>query len=341
MRAVVVTKPNQVEIHDLKKPSPGPYQALVKTDICAVCNSTDAKVVSGHFPGIGPDQYPLVLGHEATGIVEAVGEKVTSFKVGDRLLSGMLFEFEPGYSSGWGGFCDYTLANDFDAMEAAGIADEAHGCFESNEVQNVVPADVGADEAALLCTWREVMGGIDVFGIKPTDRVLIYGGGPVGMSFVKFGKLLGWDWIGLVEVHEWKRAKAMELGATAAFASDDPAIEEHGKYDVIIDAVGKPGIINQAVSMINIEGKICVYGVIAEDSFVFDKSKGPYNFNLMIHQWPTRKRERAAMEPLCKWIREGKLSADEFVTHRFPVDKINEALDAIKSKVVLKCLIDF
>jgi len=47
------------------------------------------------------------------------------------------------------------------------------------------------------------------------------------------------------------------------------------------------------------------------------------------------------MEPLCKWIREGKLSADEFVTHRFPVDKINEALDAIKSKVVLKCLIDF
>lgn len=341
MRAVVVTEPNQVEIRDLKKPIPGPYQALVKTDICAMCNSTDAKVVSGHFPGIGLDQYPLVLGHEATGIVEAVGENVTSFKVGDRLLSGMLFEFEPGYSSGWGGFCDYTLANDFDAMEAAGIADEAHGCFESNEVQNVVPSDIGADEASLLCTWREVLGGINVFGIKPTDRVLIYGGGPVGMSFVKFGKLLGWNWIGLVDVLEWKRMKALELGATAAFAPDDSEIDAQGKYDVIIDAVGKPGIINHAVSIIKMEGKICVYGVVAENSFLFDKSNGPYNFNLMIHQWPTRKLERASMEPLCDWIRQGKLSAAEFVTHRFPVTEINEALKAVQSGWVLKCLVDF
>ncbi|MBR5627437.1 MAG: alcohol dehydrogenase catalytic domain-containing protein [Thermoguttaceae bacterium] len=341
MRSVVVVEPNKVEIRELKNPTPGPYQALVRTDICAMCNSTDAKLVAGHFPGIGLDMYPLVLGHEATGIVVAVGEKVTSFKVGDRLLSGMLFDFETGYSSGWGGFSDYTLSNDFDAMKAAGIADEEHGCFECNEIQNVVPADIGADEAALLCTWREVMGGIDVFGIKPTDRVLIYGGGPVGMSFAKFGRLLGWDWIGLVDVLEWKRHKAMELGATAVFAPDDLAIADNGKYDVIIDAVGKPGIINQAVSMIKMEGKICVYGVLAEDSFTLNKSTGPYNFNLMIHQWPTRKLERASMEPICHWIRQGKLSAAEFVTHRFPVENINDALNAVKSGQVLKCLVDF
>ncbi|MDO5553436.1 MAG: alcohol dehydrogenase catalytic domain-containing protein [Planctomycetia bacterium] len=340
MRGIVVTEPNKVELWDLARPEPGPYQALVRTDICAMCNSTDAKVVSGHFPGLA--NYPLVLGHEATGIVEAVGEKVTQFKVGDRLLSGMLFDFqEKGLGSGWGGFCDYTLANDHDAMTADGIADAEHGWYECHEVQNVIPADIPAEETALMCTWREVMGGIEVFRIKAGDRVLIYGGGPVGMSFVKFGKLLGWGWIGLVDTLEWKRAKAIELGADAAFAPGDPALEHNGKYDVIIDAVGSPKIINEAIGMIRMEGTICVYGVLADGSFNLNKEPGPYNFNLLIHQWPTRRKERESADQLIEWIRAGKLTASEFVTHRFPVERFEEALAAVRSGTVLKCLIDF
>ena len=340
MRSVVVVEPNRVEVRDLPKPTLGPYQALVRTDVCAVCNATDAKVVAGHFPGLS--DYPLVLGHEATGIVEAVGAKVTGFKVGDRLLSGMLFDFgDSGCASGWGGMSDYTLANDHDAMKADGAADEAHGWFECHEVQNVVPEGISADDASLLCTWREVYSGIEVFGLKAGDRVLIYGAGPVGLSFVKFGRNLGWKWIGLVDPLEWKRNLATKMGADAVFAPGDDSVRSFGPFDAIVDAVGSPKIINAAVPMIKMEGKICVYGVLGEDSFTLDKGPGPYNFNLLIHQWPTRTRERAAMTPLCDWIRAGKLSAEEYVTHRYPVTKINEALDAIKGGTVLKCLIDF
>lgn len=340
MRGVVVSEPNKVEIRELIKPVPGPYQALVKTDICAVCNSTDAKVVSGHFPGLS--SYPLVLGHEATGIVEAVGEKVRHFKPGDRLLSGMLFEFsEKDLSSGWGGFSDYTLANDHDAMVADNVADAEHGWYECHEIQNVVPSDIPAEEAALMCTWREVLGGIEQFRITKEDRVLIYGGGPVGMSFVKFGHLLGWKWIGLIDRHEWKRQKALKMGANAVFAPDDPDISTRGKYSVIIDAVGSPQIINTAAGMIEMEGRICVYGVLADPILTLNKSNAPYNFNLLFHQWPTRHLERQAAEPLIQWIRQKKLAASEFVTHRFPLTQINEALTAIKSGKALKCLIDF
>lgn len=340
MRGVVVVEPNKVEIQELAKPVPGPYQALVKTDICAVCNSTDAKVVTGHFPGL--TAYPLVLGHEATGIVEAVGEKVRQFKPGDRLLSGMLFEFaEKGLSSGWGGFCDYTLANDHDAMVADHAADAEHGWFECHEVQNVIPSDIPAEATALMCTWREVLGAIEQFRITHSKRVLIYGGGPVGMSFVKFGRLLGWEWIGLIDCLEWKRQKAMEMGASAVFAPDDPAIREQGKYSVIVDAVGSPKIINEAMSMIAMEGSICVYGVLADNVFSLDKSTAPYNFNLLFHQWPTRRLERESTGTLVQWIRGKKLSAGEFVTHRYPLEQINEAFAAIKSGKTLKCLIDF
>lgn len=339
MRSVVVVRPNEVEVRELPKPVPGPYQALVKTDVCAVCNATDAKVVAGHFPGLS--DYPLVLGHEATGIVEAVGEKVTGFRVGDRLLSGMLFEFgDSGCFSGWGGMCDYTLANDHDAMVADGTADEAHGWYECHEVQSVVPEGISADDAALLCTWREVYSGIEVFGIQPGQRVLIYGAGPVGLSFVKFGKLLGWEWVGLVDPLAWKRDLALKMGADQVFTPDEsPA--PFGPFDAIVDAVGSPKIMNAAVPMIKMEGKICVYGVLADDAFTLDKSTGPYNFNLLIHQWPTRRRERAAMAPLCDWIRQGRLSADEYVTARYPVEQIDEALAAVKSGTILKCLIDF
>lgn len=340
MRSVVVVEPNRVEVRDLPKPLPGPYQALVKTDVCAVCNATDAKLVAGHFPGV--DAYPLALGHEATGIVEAVGEKVTAFKVGDRLLSGMLFDFgDADCASGWGGMSDYTLANDHDAMKANGVADAEHGWFECHEVQNVVPAGISADDAALLCTWREVYSGIEVFGIQPGNRVLVYGAGPVGLSFVKFGRNLGWDWIGLVDTLPWKRDLALKMGASAVFAPDDEKIPALAPYDAIVDAVGSPAIINAAIPMIKMEGRICVYGVLADDELTLNKGAGPYNFNLLIHQWPTRVRERAAMTPLCDWIRAGKLSAAEYVTDRYPVEKINDALAAIKSGKVLKCLIDF
>ena len=80
MRAVSVRRPNEVEIVELRRPEPGPYQALVRTEAACLCNATDGKLVSGHFPGI--DSYPLILGHESAGIVESVGEKVRSFHLG-------------------------------------------------------------------------------------------------------------------------------------------------------------------------------------------------------------------------------------------------------------------
>ena len=82
MKAIAVTSPGQVAIVDTGIPTPGPYQALVKTDVACLCNATDGKLVAGHFPGV--DQYPLVLGHEGTGIVQEVGAKVRNFKPGDR-----------------------------------------------------------------------------------------------------------------------------------------------------------------------------------------------------------------------------------------------------------------
>jgi threonine dehydrogenase-like Zn-dependent dehydrogenase len=344
MRAVVVVEPGRVEIAELQQPQPGPYQALVRTEVAYLCNATDGKLVAGHFPGV--DRYPLVLGHESAGIVQQVGANVRNFAVGDRVIGGLVFDFgDPQYASGWGGFCEYTLANDHEAMVADGVADAEHGWFECYEIQRKVEADIAVEAAGLLCTWREVYGGIGDFHLRPGDDVLIFGAGPVGLSFVKFGRLLGLGFIGVVEPLRHKHHRAMALGADATFPYDTDwshVMAQRGKpFDAVIDAVGSPAIVNAALPLIKLGGTIGIYGVISDETLTIDKSKGPYNFNLFVHQWPTRHREAAAQQPLCEWIRQGVLKASDFITHEFRLDQVGEALAAVRSGAVVKALLRY
>jgi threonine dehydrogenase-like Zn-dependent dehydrogenase len=230
-------------------------------------------------------------------------------------------------------------------MVEDGVADEEHGWFECYEIQRVVDADIPVEAAALLCTWREVYGGFGDFQLGEGDDILIFGAGPVGLSFAKFAKLLGLGYVAVVDPLENKRAKALEMGADAVFSPDDDLkaiVAERGKpFDAVIDAVGLPAITNAALPLIKLGGTIGIYGVIADDTITINKCDGPFNFNLFVHQWPTRCREAAAQGPICDWIREGKLSVGEFVTHDFKLEEINEALDAVKRGEAIKVLLRY
>jgi threonine dehydrogenase-like Zn-dependent dehydrogenase len=340
-------EPGNVRMVDLPiaKPAIGHYQALVRTEACCLCNATDGKLVAGHFPGV--KNYPLILGHESAGIIEAVGGKVRNFRVGDRAIGALNFEFGSSeYHSGWGAFAEYAVVNDHLAMLADGVADAAHGWAEVFEVQTTVPADIPLQEAVLLCTWREVLGGIGDFHIEPGQHILIYGVGPVGLSFVRFCSLLGVSYIGIVDPIDSKREHALAMGATEAFAPDSVALKnfvhDHGRpLDIVVDAVGSEAIINAALPLIKLGGSVCVYGVLAKPTLDLRKADGPYNFNLLLHQWPTRSRERAAQTQLCAWIREGVLSARDFITHDLPIEEIQQALSIARSGQSLKTLMRF
>ena len=345
MRAVAVVEPGKLDVVELETPAPGPYQALVKTDLAALCNATDGKLIAGHFPGV--DRYPLILGHESTGIVAAVGDRVRTFHPGDRVIGGLNFSFSDSrYASGWGGFCDWTLVNDHDAMLVDGVADAEHGWFEVYEIQRPVAADVPAAEAVLMCTWREVLGGFGDFALAAGQDLLVFGAGPVGLSFVKFARLLGLGWVGSVDPVPSKRRRALALGADAVFGPDDPALAKlvaaRGKpLDTVVDAVGHPACINAGLPLLKLGGTLGVYGVLAEPQLLLDKAAGPYNFNLCIHQWPTRWRERLAQAALEQHLRDGVLTAAEFVTHEFPVERVAEAFAAVREGDVVKCLLRF
>jgi threonine dehydrogenase-like Zn-dependent dehydrogenase len=288
------------------------------------------------------DHYPLILGHESAGIVEVVGSKVRSFQIGQRAIGGLVFDFsDPAYSSGWGGFCEYTLANDHDAMVADGVATAEHGWFECYEIQRPAPMDIPVEAALLMCTWREVYGGFGDFQLQPGADILVFGAGPVGLSFVKLARLRGLGYIGVVDPLESKRRRALEMGADEAFEPGSVKVCRGKPLDAVVDAVGRESIANAALSLIGMGGSICIYGVLAEPSITIHKHKGPYNFNLFVHQWPSRSRERAAMEPLCDWVRQGKLRAGDFITHEFRVERIAEAIEAVRGGEALKVLLRY
>ena len=166
MKTVIVPAPGKIEIRQVETPVINAYQALVKTEMVALCNATDSKLVAGKFPGV--DTYPLALGHENAGIVVAVGEKVCNFKVGDRVIGGLISDFgAQGINSGWGGFSEYVVVNDFEVLKEEGLATPEQGCWDSFEIQNAVPSHVQPEEAVISCTWREVLGAFKDFNLTP------------------------------------------------------------------------------------------------------------------------------------------------------------------------------
>lgn len=347
MRSLAVVKPNELALVDVPKPKIGPYDALIRTEVCFICNATDRKLIEGHFPGIGLDQYPMLLGHENAGIVEEKGDKVTTFAIGDRVIGGLIFDSpSPDYKLGWGGFSDYVVARDHQAMVKDGVADAAHGWDELHQIMKKVPAEVGPAPAGLMCTWREVFAGFTDFNLKPEYRILVFGAGPVGLSFIKFAKLRGFPFIASVEPMKEKHDIARKFGADAVYTPDMDFVaafekDSGGKADAIVDAVGSPKIINSALPLVKMAGSICVYGVIADDAITVEKHRGPYNFNLLVHQWPTREYEAGAHEPLCDLVARGKLDADDFITGTFPVEDYAKAFAASRQPGAIKTMITF
>lgn len=344
MKSVIITEPGKVEIREIGMPVITPYQALVKTEMVALCNATDSKLIAGHFPR--QDQYPMALGHENVGIVVETGSKVKNFRVGDRVIGGLNATFTtPGIYSGWGGFSEYVVVNDFEVLKEEGLATPEQGCWDSFEIQNAVPADVQPEEAVIACTWREILGAFKDFRLAPGKKVMVFGAGPVGLSFVKLGKLFGLGQVDIVDMLPEKLELARRMGAdngyTPAEVGTPEFIEAAARsYDTIIDAVGLPSIVNSALPLIKMAGDICVYGVMTKHP-TLDLDQAPYNFNLYIHRWPTRSEEKAAMGPLAQWIREGKLSASDFISHRFKIDQIDEALAAVRRNEVIKTVLTF
>jgi S-(hydroxymethyl)mycothiol dehydrogenase len=336
-------------------PDPGPGEAVVKVAACGVCH-TDLHYREG---GIN-DEFPFLLGHEAAGVVEAVGEGVESVAPGDfvvlnwRAVCGNCRACDRGEP--WYCFATFnadqkmTLEDGTELTPALGI-----GAFADKTLVHAgqcTKVDPSADPAAVGLLGCGVMAGIgaaiNTGQVTRGQSVAVIGCGGVGAASVMGARLAGASKIIAVDIDDKKLEWARGMGATHTVNSKqtDPveAIQElTGGFgaDVVIDAVGRPETWKQAFYARDLAGTVVLVGVPTPEMKVpemplldFFGRGGSLKSSWYGDCLPSRD-----FPMLVDLYQQGRLDLDAFVSERIALDEVEKAFERMHHGDVLRSVV--
>jgi S-(hydroxymethyl)mycothiol dehydrogenase len=357
VRGVVArAKGEPVSVETVLVPDPGPGEALVKVQACGVCH-TDLHYREG---GIS-DDYPFLLGHEAAGVVEAVGDGVTDLEAGDyvilnwRAVCGQCRACVRGRP--WYCFNTHnatqkmTLADGTELSPALGIGAFAEKTLvHAGQCTKVDPEASPAAAGLLGCGVMAGIGAaINTGGVTRGDSVAVIGCGGVGDAAIAGARLAGAAKIIAVDVDDRKLEWAKGFGATHTVNSSgtDPvaAIQEltgGNGADVVIEAVGRPETYKQAFYARDLAGTVVLVGVPTPDMKlelplldVFGRG-GSLKSSWYGDCLPSRD-----FPMLIDLYRQGRLDLDAFVSERITLDDIESAFTKMHHGDVLRSVVMF
>ncbi|MBB1010817.1 MULTISPECIES: S-(hydroxymethyl)mycothiol dehydrogenase [Dietzia] len=348
------SKGAEVELVDVVVPDPGPNDVIVRVQACGVCH-TDLAYRDG---GIN-DEYPFLLGHEAAGIVETVGDRVTHVAEGDyvvlnwRAVCGECRACKRGQQQ----YCfathnaskKMTLSDGTELTPALGI-----GAFIDKTLVHegqCTKVDPAADPAVAGLLGCGVMAGIgaavNTGQVSRGQSVAVIGCGGVGVAAVVGARLAGASTIIAVDIDDTKLEWAKDFGATHAVnsTSTDPvaAIRELTDgfgADVVIDAVGRPETYEQAFYARDLAGTVVLVGVPTPEMRLelplldFFGRGGSLKSSWYGDCLPERD-----FPMLVDLHLQGRLPLEKFVSERIGIDAVEAAFDAMKSGSVLRSVV--
>jgi S-(hydroxymethyl)mycothiol dehydrogenase len=355
VRAVVsLAQGEPVRVETVLVPDPGPGEALVRVQACGVCH-TDLHYRDG---GIN-DRFPFLLGHEAAGVVEAVGAGVADVAAGDvvvlnwRAVCGRCRACRRGRP--WHCFATLnatrpmTLRDGTVLAPALGIGAFAEKTLVHAGQCTKVDPSVRPEVAGLLgCGVMAGLGAaINTGGVTRGDSVAVIGCGGVGCAAVAGARLAGASRIIAVDIDDRKLAAARELGATDTVNSRaDDAVDAiraltggHGA-DVVIDAVGLPETYRQAFYARDLAGTVVLVGVptpeLRLDLPLIDIfSRG----GSLKSSWYGDCLPSRDFPMLVDLHRQGRLPLENFVSETIGLDDVEDAFAAMARGDVLRSVV--
>ncbi|WP_316204775.1 alcohol dehydrogenase AdhP [Bradyrhizobium sp. SZCCHNS3004] len=260
--AVVKAFGKPLVIEDVPIPVPGPGEILVKLKACGVCH-TDLHAASGDWP-VKPVP-PFIPGHEAAGLVAALGSGVTDFKVGDAVGVAWLHDacLRCEYcETGWETLCEHQHNTGYSVNGGFAEYVIASAAFAAR-----LPADVDfAAIAPILCAGVTTYKGLKETETRPGEWVVIFGVGGLGHVAIQYAKAMGMKVIG-IDITEDKLKLAREAGADHAVnALDKDAVDRvakitgGGAHGVLVTAVSTPAFA-QALHMVRRKGTVSLVGL--------------------------------------------------------------------------------
>ncbi|MCM2393526.1 zinc-binding dehydrogenase [Streptomyces albipurpureus] len=356
MRAAILRKAGDetLDIVDVQAISFGPGRVRVRMHRAGLCHS-DLSVMNG----LVPHPAPCVLGHEGAGEVVEVGEGVTNVKPGDRVIVCWMPPCDTCLSckAGDGHLCRSGFGNlrtpnfQLDGSAVSGMFGE--GVFAEEAVIAAyaaipIPDDLPYDVAALIgCGVTTGIGAaLNTARVTPGSSVAVIGLGGVGISIVQGAKVAGAARILAVDPIPNRRDWALEFGATDAVAPE--AVKEAKArltggfgFDYSFEAVGKPATLRAAYNAARNGGTVCLVGVGGQQDFP-DISMGELvgNEKSILPSFYGGTDVRQTYAKVIDLWRAGRLDLESMITHRVPLDGINEALRQMHTGEALRTVVE-
>jgi 2-desacetyl-2-hydroxyethyl bacteriochlorophyllide A dehydrogenase len=321
-RALVVDRPGQISVVERPALGAGPGEVLIRPAFVGVCG-TDVELLDGAVdPGFV--RYPLTLGHEWSGVVEAVGTGVAGLAPGDPVVA------EGIVPCGECAACRRGDTNVCAVYDELGFTREG-----AASDQIVVPARLAHRlddavpllEGALVEPSAVVLQALEKIGIDPGDRVLVIGDGTIALLAAHLAGQSSPATIEMAGLRAAQAPLAAAVGATAFHAAPDPD-ELADRFDVVVEAAGAPAAILTAVRAARRGGRVVLLGYagagvtvpLPVDDLVNDDLTIATSFGYSARAW----------ERVVALLNAGAIEPSRIVTHRFPLEDHAAAFEALR-----------
>jgi len=326
MKTAIMTEPGKIIYDDIPTPEPGPGQIRVKMKVIGVCGS-DIHVWHGKHPYTS---YPVVQGHEISAVVEKVGQGVTDFVPGDAVT------IQPQVVCGRCYPCTHGMYNDCEVLKVMGFQTTgmASEYFVTEAAKALkLPQGMSLEHGAMIEPLAVAAHAINRPKAVENKKVLVIGGGPIGNLVAQAAKAHKADVL-LSEVSAYRLQAAKTCGIKTVnpkeMALKDAIAKEFGPdgADVIIECIGSPATIAEAVEIARKGSEIVVVGVVPAPC--------PINMGFVQDHELTvigsaMYRTEDYLEAI-RMVEAGLVAFDPLITHRIPFTRYEDAYHLIEEQ---------
>lgn len=346
MQAVRWHGVKDIRVENIEEPKALKGKVKIKVEWCGICGSDLHEYAAGpiFIPKDSPhpltrEKAPIVMGHEFSGQVVEVGEGVTKFKPGDRVV------VEPVFACGECTACRQGKYNLCEKMGFLGLAGGGGGFSEyvaaDERMVHKIPDTLSFEQGALVEPSAVALYAVRQSQFKVGDRAVVFGAGPIGLLVIEALKASGASRIYAVELSAERRNKAEELGAVGLNPAETDVVSEirrltDGGADVVFEVTGVPVVLTQAIQSTKLGGQIMIVSIFEKEA--------PIHPNLVVMQ----ERNiagiigyRDVFPAVINLMNQGYFSAEKLVTKRIGLkDIVEQGFEALlKEKNQVKILV--
>lgn len=324
MKSLVLEKYNELEVRDTSIPDILPGWVLIQVKACGICGSD----VHGMDGSTGRRQPPVIMGHEASGVIFKTAPDVLNWHVGDRVT------FDSTISCGECYYCkrgDINLCNNRRVLGVSCNEYRQNGAFAEYvavpaHILYAIPENIRFEQAAMIEAVSVAIHAVAISDLKSIDTAVVIGCGMIGLLCVQALKANGCNQVIAVDMIDSKLDTALSLGADIAIKSTDSeliqkvlALTNNRGADIVLEVVGIESTVNLAIDLTRKGGTITLVGNLsAEIKFPLQK--------VVTRQLKVQGSCASAGEyPLClDLLSRGKINVDPLISKVVPLEEGNE-----------------